>query len=65
MEKYTEQVNARVTPEQKRDLHEVSAFSGVKPTELLRQLIREHLMKVKGSRAFQIWKKEREVTEGE
>jgi len=58
--KYIEQLNIRVPPELKYELHEVAEFEHTKVTDLVRQLIREHVREVASMRTYQNWKRRRE-----
>jgi len=62
--KYIEQLNIRVPPELKHELQEVAEFEHTKPTDLVRQLIRERVREVTSTRAYQNWKRRHEEKPG-
>lgn len=61
MSKYVDQVNVRLPPELKRELNDVADYEHTKLTDLIRELIRKKIREVTGTRAYQTWKKRKEV----
>ena len=47
----TEVIHVRVTPEEVRDIKLLSRAKGVSQSELIREVVREHVARLTGSRA--------------